>query len=863
MFFATELEYKAQLILGHAYRVIGKIEEADKSYQMAKSIAISISNKDKELLVYIYQQLSIYSTAGRNDEVISNLTPLITNPSLSTTTKGMLFQVLGNVYRSAADWHNSIYYFKESIAIAKKSGDLIKAMERKAELGRAYRSSGCHSKALKRQKKFLDFALSRGDRSGAAAACGYTGFTNYSMQQPRYSEAVKYFTCRLELCKDELNDIIGYRWCLNNIGKAYYSLQHYEISLHLFTRSAELARQLGNVLGLGTAYGNMGSACRALNRHKEAVKYHALYLENAEKRLDTGGVSIMQNELVLDYLFLYQSESEVDKKEGYLNSARRYAFQALTTGLEIRSRLSKKDDLLKIANFEKNQAKTYALLQFILVKQGLLNAALVVSELGRARALTDLMEEKLNIKCSLVSNVAKLSENDEAVAEIVAKIGKLATGVHSHLLVYSIVDDPLLAGETWLYTWHVQPSCNEIHFDASLVGKNKSSKAILLDEEYFANLHRDIKVNNSQLVKPHVPEGASTDQDSVNTDHSRDIIPRKGPKATSKVSKPSSDIKQGKLYHEKDEDKMMELYRMLIQPMEAHIDACSGDAVIPRLVIIPQGFLFNVPYPALKGPNFYLIERFEISLSPSLSFLQLIFQKAAEKLKSQKPLFEPRILAVGNPKMPLDIVDQLPGAEKEVKCITSIIDGKMLLGEEATKAAVISHLPQYCIIHLATHAIVEDSLADHFAAEPDSLTGAYKDGDYSIKGAVILAKSGEECSGVLTSSEIEKMHLNCELFVLSCCNTARGKITGDGILGLSRSLMSVGATNLIVTLWRIHDSSSALLMQQFYAHYKVHQDAPSALRESILHLMKQGYKLEHWAAFCNLGISPTNIILSP
>lgn len=90
----------------------------------------------------------------------------------------------------------------------------------------------------------------------------------------------------------------------------------------------------------------MGSACRAIGRHKDAIKYHLLYADNAQKRLDTGGLSIMQNELALDYLLLDD-----------LDMARKYAILALQTSLEIRSRLSKEDDLLKIANFEKNQSK--------------------------------------------------------------------------------------------------------------------------------------------------------------------------------------------------------------------------------------------------------------------------------------------------------------------------------------------------------------------------------------------------------------------------------------------------------------------------------------------------------------------------
>ena len=838
------MQYKVCLLLGHTYRVIGEIDKAKKCYKKAETIGKDDTMEDCVTLAVIYQQMCVYAT-GNNNEPIEKLKPLVSNNALSVSTRGILHQVLGNVYRSAADWHHSKYHFNESICLAKEENDQHKVMERLAELGRVYRSSGCHNEALTRQKAFLKFSVSHGYLYSIGAACGYIGFTYYSMGKSHYEDAVKFLYCRLELSRSELNDVAGYRWCLNNLGKVYLGLNEHKLCMQLFTESAEIAKDIGNMLGLGTAYGNLGTACRAVGRHNEAIKYHKLYLHDiAEKTSDTGGVSIMQNELILDYLFIYKEKKERAEKDSMLETARRYACQALRTGLEVRSRLGKEDDLLKIGNFEKNQARTYALLQFILVEQGEYKAALLVSELGRARALADLVEEKLKAYSQFLSDIVDIfnldgSFNCKQMSSAMVQLNSLLQSLKSHLLIYSIVDNPLNGKETLLYTWYVHPVSDcltdevKLHFNQVSLSQKNGDKAecLAFNEEYVTSLMHEVRSTSSQLIKT-----AESGTDNV---PSRDIIRRKMAVVASEKSPQP----------EKRKDKLEELYSLLIEPMSKHM--LFKDVDVTRLIIIPQGFLFSVPFPALKGPGHYLIEKFILSLSPSIYLLQLALQKEKTKFSTDLQT-DLSILAVGNPQMPLDEIEQLPGAENEAKSIIDIVRGKLLCGVEATKTDVVNSLPHFSVIHLATHAILEDSLSDHLASS--ELTTSKSDGDYGIKGAIVLAKSNSSCSGVLTSSEIKELNLNCELFVLSCCNTARGKVTQDGILGLSRSLMCAGATNMIVTLWPIHDSSTALLMKNFYSEYKLSRDAPAALRHSMLSLIKKQYKVERWAAFCNLGI---------
>lgn len=790
-------------------------------------------------LSFIYQQCCIHSS-GNNTIPLKKLVPLLEGQTLEVVTRMVLHRALGNIYRSAADWHSATSHFKMAIQIAKNSGHDIMAMECRAELGRAYRSSGCHSKALKRQKKLLDFALKRGDTFNVAMACGYMGFTYYSMGEEYYDEAVKHLYCKLELCKTKLNDLAGYRWCLNNLGKVYLGLKNYEPCMKLFRESAEIAKQQGNTLGLGTAYGNLGSACRAVDKHAEAVTYHQLYLEIAEKNSDTGGVAIMERELILDHLYLYKKENDKGKKTSFLMEARKYAFKALKTSLEVRSRLSKKDDILKIGNFEHNQAKIFSLLLFIVIEQGLHEAGLLLSELGRAHALADRVTDKLKVDSSFLVQVLDMIGDDNQIvaaplSSLLQRVGRVISGLKSHIIVYSVLENPLSEGdskETLLYIWHVhQPPSNCEAFQVRVNFRKSVIKLAELEEdfsEYIFGLTREVKLANLQLVdQPH--------EHANKTQISRDIVDARRKNVRPKIVP----TRKGTLE---------ELYEVLVEPMSHHLLSCHQKPV--RLIIIPHGFLFNVPFCALKSQGTYLVEKCVLCLSPSLYMLDIGLQR--EKGWCGLPAKdEVKLLAVGNPKMPTDDIDQLPGAELEVQSISSHFrTTTVLCGEAATKKAVTESLPEYSVIHLASHAIAGTSLNDLTELQDNSTDI----GDYSAKGVIILAKSDSECSGELKSSEIENLHLNnCELLVLSCCATARGKITGDGILGLSRSWMCAGVMKMLVTLWRIQDSSTAELMKHFYQHYISSRDAPAALQAGMLALIQQQYRIEQWAPFCCIG----------
>lgn len=144
------------------------------------------------------------------------------------------------------------------------------------------------------------------------------------------------------------------------------------------------------------------------------------------------------------------------------------------------------------------------------------------------------------------------------------------------------------------------------------------------------------------------------------------------------------------------------------------------------------------------------------------------------------------------------------------------------------------------ILHIATHGMVD-------ASNPE-LSGLYFANDPTQKE-----------DGVLYAGEIYNIQLNADLVVLSACQTGLGKITkGEGLLGLSRSLVFAGAKNIIVSLWSVNDRTTSSLMSKFYKGFVSKKDDiyyTKYLRKAKLKMCrnKETAFPYYWAPFIHIG----------
>lgn len=108
--------------------------------------------------------------------------------------------------------------------------------------------------------------------------------------------------------------------------------------------------------------------------------------------------------------------------------------------------------------------------------------------------------------------------------------------------------------------------------------------------------------------------------------------------------------------------------------------------------------------------------------------------------------------------------------------------------------------------------------------------------------------------GVLTAKEISLLDLRgCDLVVLSACETGKGEITGEGVFGLQRAFKMAGVQTIIMSLWRVNDRATKLLMTEFYRNWiTLRQSKREAFRNAQNTVRSQHPEPYYWAGFIML-----------
>jgi len=300
-----------------------------------------------------------------------------------------------------------------------------------------------------------------------------------------------------------------------------------------------------------------------------------------------------------------------------------------------------------------------------------------------------------------------------------------------------------------------------------------------------------------------------------------------------------------------------------------------------RLLIVGDGTLQLVPFAALPVPGPpasaagrepLLVESHELVSLPSASVFAMLRRR--EQGRARKPLEElriaviadpvfraddPRVQGNGAPKvappLPLELsrsardlgidpIKRLSYSRQEADAILGMVQqGRPLKAFDFDATPELftgGSLRGYHIIHIATHSLLD-------SREPE------------LSGIVfsMVDSKGAPRDGFLRLHEIYNLGLDAGLVVLSACETGAGKdVRGEGLLGITRGFMYAGVPQLVVSLWKVDDRSTAELMKRFY-HQLLEKGHPpaEALRQAQLSMLAEPdwSAPRNWAGFIFQG----------
>jgi CHAT domain-containing protein len=284
-----------------------------------------------------------------------------------------------------------------------------------------------------------------------------------------------------------------------------------------------------------------------------------------------------------------------------------------------------------------------------------------------------------------------------------------------------------------------------------------------------------------------------------------------------------------------------ELYQRILEPI------LEGQKET-RLMIILAGNLGFLPFEALltaptEGEKFrempYLLNDYAVAYCYSATLLHEMQRKehVSDKIfLGFAPEFNKGVRLEGK-----YIIEHLIPREKEVNEIFDFVGmmGEVFDGEMATKENFQENCEDYCIVHIATHGVMNTQNSENsflaFSEVPDS--------------------SDNE---LLYVRDLYNMHLTASLVVLSACETGIGELyESEGIASLARGFSYAGAKSLITSLWSVNDHATAEIMRRLYVNLKEGMPKDMALQQAkYTFIQSSTNRTAHpflWSAFIQIG----------
>jgi CHAT domain-containing protein len=275
-----------------------------------------------------------------------------------------------------------------------------------------------------------------------------------------------------------------------------------------------------------------------------------------------------------------------------------------------------------------------------------------------------------------------------------------------------------------------------------------------------------------------------------------------------------------------------------------------------KIYVSPDGVYNQISLYTLKKPGGdYLINQYDISLLGNAGDIITRGEKKANLVK--------KATLIGYPDYGVGAIPELPATKTEVDGINKLLKSSgYQVSEFIQKDATENNLKsaqRISILHIATHGYFLKDVEK--ASWPIGVLADNAKDNVLLRSGLMLTGASEadklmpslenRSNGIITSYEAMNLDLKgTSLVVLSACETGLGEVkAGEGVYGLQRAFLMAGAEAIIMSLWKVDDAATQLLMNSFYFNWIKTGDKQKAFRQAQQQLITKYKEPFYWGAF--------------
>ncbi|MBE9052233.1 CHAT domain-containing protein [Nostocales cyanobacterium LEGE 11386] len=707
---------------------------------------------------------------------------------------------LGETHFTLGKYQRAISLYQQSLEIMQALGNQPSIAQIFEHLSNTYLHIGEQELAKEFQEKAVVLRREIANPHQEAAFLSNVGLGHQTVGE--YQQSIAFHSQQLKVSQETNNRQLQI-YSLQNIAFAYRQLREFPQAIAFYQQGLEIANQLGDVSLASNILNQLAQTYELQGDFHQAIAFYQQQLTLIEKSDYIIKAALIQ-QLGRAYTSLKEYEKALSLYQEQLTSAKatkdiftegialnNLAFFSLKSGefTEAEAHLQKsikiwqslRADLGNTNDFTFEQANTYRLLQQVFIAQEKPEAALEIAEQGSIISFLNLLGMRLADE-SVGTNLKVAPK--QIILPTIKNIQTVAQERKATLVKYAIISDEEI------YVWVIQPT-GKITFRQINSKSENTISPINSITEVIASIPASLGLPNQEKI-------------------------------SNNNAKP-----------------LLQLNQLLIKPIADLLPKNPTEQVI----FIPQDELWLIPFPALVDIyGQYLIEKHTITTIPAIQILNLTKERRNRTGGS-------KVVVVGNPTMPAiaqsinetpQLLPSLVNAEQEALEIADFFKTTALIGNQATKSAIVPLLPNAKTIHLATYGILDDVNRQ------------------GIPGAIALASAGDT-NGLLTASEILNLYtqpkgkrLRANLAFLSAGETGNNS-TGKGVLGLTLALIHAGIPSIIISQWATPDIPTSAFTTEFYRHLQQNPHKAQALRNAMLATMKEHPNPRDWAAFSLIG----------